>query len=459
MYKNYFYTIQVFTKQKILVPFLFLSLSCSTIFAQDSDFVERCNTAVLYQELLDNNPTFRDNRLAIQQHIEQYAQSERELTEVITIPVVFHVIHNGEAEGNYPNIDEDLICAQLDQLNDDFRAMNANIGDVPPEFQDDIGDMLIQFCFAAIDPDGNATNGIRRYDYNQNVYTRTDFDNTIKPQTIWDRDRYFNIWTAELSGGLLGYAQFPGGPADTDGIVNLASSIGSIAMPSTNGGVFNLGRTVTHEAGHFFDLFHIWGDDCPFGVFGSCNGSDQVSDTPNQLCPTAGCPTGTTPSSCGSNDMFQNYMDYTNDACMSMFSKGQVMRSQATVDVGGFRRPLATSTVPCTSCGPDDCPSNLMVNETPITEPLYSATNTITSAGTVASGSNVTFEAGQSITLKENFVAENGSTFTARIQACTSNLNNEIEERTQDIETVDALEVFPNPTSAITTVRLDIATS
>ncbi|MEN0049336.1 MAG: hypothetical protein AAF806_19910, partial [Bacteroidota bacterium] len=201
---------------------LLLAFCTSDLYGQNHDH-EKCRAATIYQRMMENNPAFQRNRAAIKRHIEAYQQSESVLNEVVTIPTVFHVIHNGETEGNYPNINDDLICAQLDQLNDDFRAMNANIGDVLPEFQDDIGDMLIQFCFAAIDPDGNATDGIMRYDFDQNVYTEGDFENEIKPMTIWDRDQYFNIWTAELSGGLLGYAQFPGGDADTDGIVNLAS--------------------------------------------------------------------------------------------------------------------------------------------------------------------------------------------------------------------------------------------
>ncbi|MEL6718874.1 MAG: hypothetical protein AAFP82_09180, partial [Bacteroidota bacterium] len=178
---------------------LLLAFCTGNLYAQNQER-EKCSTALHFQRMMENSPAFQRNREAIKKHIEAYQQSERELDGVVTIPTVFHIIHNGEAEGTYPNINDDLICAQLDQLNDDFRAMNANIGDVLPEFQDDIGDMLIQFCFAAVDPDGNATDGIMRYDFDQDVYTDTDFENEIKPMTIWDRDQYFNIWTAELSG-------------------------------------------------------------------------------------------------------------------------------------------------------------------------------------------------------------------------------------------------------------------
>jgi hypothetical protein len=154
---------------------------------------------------------------------------------------------------------------------------------------------------------------------------------------IWNRDKYLNIWVCNLSSGLLGYAQFPGGPANTDGVVIDFQAFG------TNGTAqapFNLGRTATHEVGHWLNCYHIWGDD---GT--ACTGTDQVSDTPNQADENYGCPVFPV-ISCNNGpngDMFMNYMDYTDDGCMNVFTTGQKNRMQALFASGGFRSPLTTS--------------------------------------------------------------------------------------------------------------------
>ena len=133
--------------------------------------------------------------------------------------------------------------------------------------------------------------------------------------------------------GILGYAQFPGGPAATDGVVigyHYFGTMGTAQYP------YNKGRTLTHESGHWLDLYHIWGDDGS-----ACWGSDQVDDTPNQGGENYGCPSFPHPSCTNVSDMYMNYMDYTDDACMNMFSKGQKMRMLAAMNTS--RAPLKTS--------------------------------------------------------------------------------------------------------------------
>jgi hypothetical protein len=134
------------------------------------------------------------------------------------------------------------------------------------------------------------------------------------------------MWVCQLSSNLLGYAQFPGGPAQTDGVVILHSAFGTTG---TAAAPFDRGRTATHEIGHWLNLFHIWGDD---GT--GCNGTDEVDDTPNQADENTGCPGFPSPSCANdpNGDMFMNYMDYTDDACMFMFTAGQVTRMQAALD-------------------------------------------------------------------------------------------------------------------------------
>jgi len=150
----------------------------------------------------------------------------------------------------------------------------------------------------------------------------------------WNTGQYLNIWVCNLSNNTLGYAQFPGGAAATDGVVILTTAFGRYGSASAP---FNLGRTATHEVGHWLNLRHIWGD-------ASC-GNDFVSDTPTQQAANTGCPSFPK-RTCGNTtngDMFMNYMDYTDDACMYMFSTGQSSRMNALFAAGGARASLTTS--------------------------------------------------------------------------------------------------------------------
>lgn len=260
---------------------------------------------------------------------------------VLTIPVVFHIVHNGESIGTGTNISNTQIMAQLDQLNDDFRALNADIGNVPSAFQAAVGDAEIEFCLAVRDPNGNTTTGIIRWNRNTMgwtppPYTTTYIENTIKPATIWDRDDYLNIWSINMAGGILGYAYLPMGPANADGVVCLYSTFGSLTNPFPGAAPYNLGRTATHEVGHWFNLQHIW-------YSNGCGTDDFVSDTPLQDDEHFGCPSFPQVScSNGPNgDMFMNYMDYVDDDCMIMFTDGQGVRMQAAIN--GPRSSLLSS--------------------------------------------------------------------------------------------------------------------
>jgi hypothetical protein len=203
-----------------------------------------------------------------------------------------------------------------------------------------VTDARIQFSLATQDPAGNPTNGITR-----TASTSTSFgtDDRVKSAATggadaWPSDRYLNIWACNLGGGLLGYAQFPGGPASTDGIVILNTAFGTVGTATAP---FHLGRTATHEIGHWLNLIHIWGDRL------DCKGSDDVPDTPTAQSPNYGEPTFPHVScNNGPNgDMFMNYMDYVDDAAMFMFTAGQVARMAATLD--GPRNAIG-KTIPVT---------------------------------------------------------------------------------------------------------------
>lgn len=267
--------------------------------------------------------------------------------EVLTIPVVVHVIHNGEPIGTLPNITDAQVISQIDVLNEDFRRIAGSNGfNTHP----DGADVELEFCLAAIDPQGNPTNGIDRQNLGQDTWGSGSADGTMKPNTYWDPEQYFNIWVCNLSQGLLGYAQFPSssglqgfnnneGGASTDGVVVGAQYFGSA---DKDDGTFqldfpyNLGRTLTHEIGHSFGLRHIWGD-------GGCNVDDYCADTPESDGSNGGCPTGEL--SCGTIDMIENYMDYTYDACMNIFTNDQKVRVLAVMENSPRRVNLPSSIV------------------------------------------------------------------------------------------------------------------
>jgi hypothetical protein len=245
-------------------------------------------------------------------------------TQVTTIPVVVHVVHRERAE----DIPDDQITSQIAVLNADYRKANADLSTVPPPFTAMAADALVQFSLATTDPDGNPTTGITRTKTSVKGFGSDDAVKRAATGGVdaWPADRYLNMWVCQLEGGLLGYAQFPGGPPETDGVVMLHSAFGTTGTATAP---FNLGRTTTHEVGHWLNLRHIWGDD---GT--GCNGSDFVADTPNQAGPNYGVPTWPK-LSCDNGphgDMFMNYMDYVDDAAMCMFTVGQVHRMHAALD-------------------------------------------------------------------------------------------------------------------------------
>ena len=274
--------------------------------------------------------------------------SARAAAPVITIPIIVHVVHNGEGVGAGRNISQAQVQAQLATLNEDFRRKPGTKG-----FNDNpLGaDIEIEFCLAAVDQQGRtmAEPGIDRVNGNRANWTKDDIEGVLKPSTYWNPDKYFNVWVVDFatSEKLLGYAQFPSqsglpgipttSPASTDGVVIYYRSFGN----ATKGNFpvmeapYNLGRTLTHETGHWLGLRHIWGD-------ANC-GDDFCGDTPPQASESRGCQVGRV--SCGTTNMVQNYMDYSDDACMNIFTLDQKARIRAVMEVSPRRASLLTSNV------------------------------------------------------------------------------------------------------------------
>jgi hypothetical protein len=291
----------------------------------DEEFPKRrsCGVMQVHNRLAEQHPEYRMALSSIEARtVARIASGEFKLDQRLRIPVVVHVVHNTPAQ----DISDEQVQSQIVALNKDYSATNPDKSNVPAVWNGFVSDPGIEFVLAKKDTNGNSTNGITR--------TKTDVPSFSSNDAVksgatggadpWPSERYLNLWVCPLGGGLLGYAQFPGGPVATDGVVILHSGFGTTG---TARAPFNLGRTATHEVGHWLNLRHIWGDT------EDCSGSDNVDDTPNAQHPNFGKPTFPHVSCTNgpNGDMFMNYMDYVDDAAMFMFSPGQVARMHATL--------------------------------------------------------------------------------------------------------------------------------
>ena len=315
------------------IPLLSICILMSTFSFGQND---RCGFDFVQKQLMQQHPEYQ---LEVTEYIQKLSRLQEEATSrtlpaVITVPVVVHVIHTGQSVGNGANIAIDRINSQIEILNQDYRRNNADADDTPSVYQDIAADTEIQFCLALINPSGAPTTGITRHVYSD-VADIDYIENTIKPATSWDSNRYLNIWTIEMpSSSVIGYSYLPTSTmvgSIRDGVVIDYTSFGYI-----NSG--NQGRTCVHEVGHYMGLQHTWGSTDSNGDPIGCSSDDNISDTPNCSGPHYGCPNFGT-SSCGDVDMVMNYMEYVNDDCMNLFTEGQKTVMQNTLN--GIRLPLA----------------------------------------------------------------------------------------------------------------------
>jgi hypothetical protein len=323
---------------KRILPLLIVLFTSSFVFAQ-----RICGDIEYRKQLIAKSPGLA-NKIAAIEAFTAANQKRKPTTplqnnttskglSVITIPVVVHIVYNSSAQ----NITEAQVQSQIDVLNKDYRRQNADTANTPLAFQQFAADCGFQFVLAKVDPNGYASNGIVRKQTSIHQFGITDDIKFSKSggDDAWDNDSYFNIWVGSLTGGVLGYASVVGGPKANDGIVVSYQAFGTMG---TAAAPFNEGRTATHETGHWLNLIHTWGD-------ANC-GDDKVDDTPPQQAAEYGCPSGIKISCTDGPDgeMYTNYMDFTNDACMNIFTNGQRDRMRSLFEDGGERNAILSST-------------------------------------------------------------------------------------------------------------------
>lgn len=317
---------------------ILLSVYTTGVFAQGGS----CGTSIIMDQIKQQQPEIWKQMVHFQQ---TPLPTARMTDEVYVIPVVVHIVYNTPAQ----NLDDIRVFTQINVLNEDFRRLNADTVNTPEPFQGIAADVGIEFCLASIDPDGNPTTGIIRT-YTDTTIWDLSYSEKVKKTAeggddAWPSYTYLNIWVCNLQDGILGYAVSPGAPADIDGVVIDYKNFGLADVSSQP---YHLGRTATHEVGHWLFLFHIWGDDG-----GTCAGEDLVADTPLQADSNYGCPDFPTTDICSPDNpgiMFMNYMDYTDDACMNIFTEGQKSRMRSTMET--YRAALLTSAAGCNAIEP-----------------------------------------------------------------------------------------------------------
>ena len=350
---------------KKLLLFCLLIVFTTTGFSQ----LNKCYTDQahgIYQfENARQEQVYRQNEVAVRQWIEANKDKikSQKNAAVVTIPVVFHVVYKNATQ----NINDSNIFRQVDVLNECFRLQNTNFGQTRPIFDTIAADVEIEFCLATTDPFGNPTDGITRTAAGAGATfdPLLGFDNVKSTATggkdPWPNDQYLNVWVCDMSFFgitiVLGYATFPGGDPLVDGVVIQYQFIGYMPNPTTS----NAGRTTVHEVGHWLGMRHIWGDGQ--GSATLCDSTDYVDDTPNadtasqQTCIIKNSCTNESPywTSLGIDppDMIENYMDYSYDACMTMFTEGQKTRML------GFLNTVRTSILTSPGCSSVGIPENI----------------------------------------------------------------------------------------------------
>jgi hypothetical protein len=305
----------------LYIALISIFINFSNIYAQNCDFIYEIDTTIeRYTE----------------GYLKKYSNYTLNTRQVIKIPVVIHIVWKNEDE----NISDAQVLSQIDVLNKDFRKLNADFKNIPSVFKDIAADCEVEFCLAQRDTQGKVTKGILRYNTTvDNIGTtfinnkRAVYYSASGGANNWKPSEYLNIWVCRMSNTLgvtTTLSKALTTPAE-DGIIVDYRVFGTIGTAANTAGHKN-GRTATHEIGHYFNLLHVWGSN------NTCDDDDMVSDTPLQAEPSSGCPSFPSNDICSPSIMYSNFMDFTNDECMGLFTLGQKGRMIATLN--GFRAGL-----------------------------------------------------------------------------------------------------------------------
>ncbi len=317
-----------------MIAMSYVIVSCSDVSLDNSDTAlnslnkssrtagkdRGCAAMEVLEENMKEDPSLKEKMDEVEKHTKDFEKKMKNgrvgATGTLIIPVVVNVLYANANE----NISAAQIQSQIDVLNRDFSATNSDLGLVPSAFTSAVSNLEYQFVLSSVVR--KASNKISWGTRDAMKSSKKGGIDPTSPTTT------LNMWVCNIGGGILGYAQFPGGSSATDGVVIGPQYFGNTGFVSAP---YDKGRTATHEVGHWLNLRHIWGD-------ASC-GNDQVADTPTQQTANYGCPSfpRVTCANGPNGDMFMNYMDYTDDLCMYMFTGGQKTRSRAIFAVGGAR--------------------------------------------------------------------------------------------------------------------------
>lgn len=335
-----FSTGKLFAQQRIIDPSF--QKPVPVVNSQEPDH-RTCATDEVMERLFATDPQARERYQRNQQMLDQEIQKLRinqqnRVQAIVTVPVVVHILYSNPSQ-----VTDATVQNQIDTLNWFYGAMSSTDSlRVYTPFRTTYGRSDIRFCMAQRTPTNLPTNGIER------VTTSVTFDGSVHPSTIvpaWDPTKYLNIWVVNMgSSGILGYSYLPGTFTPTDqrnGLVTDYRAFGSNASYLFT--LYNKGRTAVHEIGHYFNLLHPWGNG---GSNPSCTGSDLCSDTPPTNGPTFGCPSPDVLNTCSPTApgvMWQNHMDYADDACMFLFTMQQTARMNTAITSSPDRVGLTTS--------------------------------------------------------------------------------------------------------------------
>jgi len=325
------------------VNIMLLCFSLITLKARSQDR-QRCATDEHLLFIIKQNPslayTMKKNEVSFENWIASHI-GERSNGTIATIPVIVHVIYNTSNE----NISDAQVQSQIKVFNQDFERLNPDTIMTRPIFKSVVANCHIQFCLAKQDPNGFLTNGIVHIKTNVTAFGTLDSMKftSCGGDDAWPDSEYLNIWVCNMANEYLGYAQYPGGPDATDGIVTDYTAFGdtdNVEEP------YNKGRTSTHEVGHWLNLYHPFNNGCVGTTLSTCDTSgDYCCDTPPEAEPWYGCLSGApTMNTCGGSnmpDMIENFMDYTEDSCMNIFTQDQSARMTATLNT--IRKSILTS--------------------------------------------------------------------------------------------------------------------